>query len=161
MGRLLLTLRVVSGFACKKNEVLSRAYVGTAQERGRVQVGTSPRGPDGRVNVQWWNTDRPRGNVRVTVTPVSGDDRRYRVALPGCTVEVQMDPEPNDRHGQLVMSPQPVCELDIDHYRGPMRVGGMVEVDQNTRALRVTVMGNNNQSSPHVEWSLAYDGRPE
>lgn len=66
-----------------------------------------------------------------------------------------------ERRGLLVLGPRSVRELDVDHYRGPMRVGGSVDVDPNTRALRVTVMGNNNQPSPHVEWSLTYDGRPE
>lgn len=144
--------------ACKKGGP-APAYLGTATERARVQVDTSAPTPQGRVNVQWWNTDRPRGNVRVTFTPAG--DRRYRMALPGCTVEVEMDPEPNQHHGQLVLSPQPVCEVDVDHYRGPMRVGGNVQYDPATRALQVTVSGNNNQLSPHVEWSLAYEGRPE
>ncbi len=159
MRRAILGLGLASLVACKKSGP-SPAYLGTATERGRVQVDTSPTAPNGAVNVQWWNTDRPRGNVRVTFTPAVGE-RRYRMALPNCTVEVQMDPEPNSHHGQLVLTPMPVCEVDIDHYRGPMRVGGNVQYDPNTRELQVLLSGNNNQLSPHVEWSLAYDGRPE
>lgn len=159
MRTALVVLGLVSLVACKKRGP-APAYVGTATERARVQVDTSPTDPSGRVNVQWWNTDRPRGNVRVTFAP-AGAERRYRMTLPGCTVEVQMEPEPNDHHGQLVLTPQPVCEIDVDHYRGPMRVGGQVQYDPQSHALQVLVSGNNNQLSPHIEWSLTYDGRPE
>lgn len=149
----------VALLGCQKSSPLAPAYVGTVVETGRVQVDTSPRDANGRVNVQWWNTDRPRGNVRVTVTPAG--ERRVRLTLPGCTVEAEMQPAPNDHAGSLVLTPQQVCEIDIDHYRGPMRVGGSVEVNRESRALRVMLNGNNNQLSPHVTWSMTYDARPE
>lgn len=149
----------VALLGCKKSSPLAAAYVGTVVETGRVQVDTSARDAAGRGTVQWWNTNRPRGNVRVAIAPAG--ERRVRIALPGCTVEAEMEPAPNDHAGALVLSPQPVCEIDIDHYRGPMMVGGNVQVNRETRALRIMISGNNNQLSPHVTWSLTYEARPE
>lgn len=149
----------VALLGCQKSSPLAPAYVGTVTETGRVQVDTSPRDANGRGTVQWWDTNRPRGNVRVTITPAG--ERRVRIALPGCTVEAEMEREPNNYAGALVFSPQQVCEIDIDHYRGPMIVGGSVQVNREDRALRINLNGNNNQSSPHVTWSLSYDARPE
>lgn len=148
-----------AALGCQKSSPLARAYVGTVTETGRVQVDTSPRDANGRGTVQWWDTNRPRGNVRATITPAG--ERRVRIALPGCTVEAEMEPAPNDHAGALVLSPQQVCEIDIDHFRGPMIVGGSVQVTRESRALRINLSGNNNQLSPHVTWSLRYDARPE
>ena len=75
--------------ACSKPP-LAPAYVGTTTEIARVQVDLGPGNAPGVVNVQWWDTNRPRGNVRAAVT--SAGDRRYRIALPGCNVGSRIVP---------------------------------------------------------------------
>lgn len=142
---------------CERKSPLAEAYVGTVRERARVQQDTGPKKPDGSVPVAWWTTDRPQSNVRVRVKPAG--EQRYRIELLGCTVEVEMDAPPNDHAGRVVARPQQFCPIAVDHYDGVLFVTGTVTVDPATKFLSVHVGASNRDPSPHVEWSLSFEGR--
>ena len=146
-----LSLLALAG--CRKSPVFAASYLGAVTEQAHVELDPSAAVP------QSWDTNRPRGNVRVAVTPAG--DRHFRVALPGCTVEIASDPEPNEHNAPLLLSPPQVCPVDVDHFRGSLAVTGNAVVDRANNTLRVTLTGANPQGSPFVRWTLTYDARPE
>ena len=140
---------ILSLAACGDKPVFASAYLGTTIEAGHVMINS------GAGYVRWDTPNRPHGAVRATVTAAS--DGRFRFALAGCALEVELQ----GNSGQVVASPPAVCEVDIDHFRGSLVVVGQVEVTRDTGAVKVSLFANNNTISPHVEWSLNYDARPE
>lgn len=147
----------LGALACKKKPLMAATYNGTIAEHARVQQDLGA-GPNGTTNVQWWDTDRPRTDVRVEVSPAGGERfGRYRIALPGCTVVAEMSDEHN---GSLVASPLQTCQIRVDHFDGGLTVTGNVVSDGPTGQLTVMVTGNNNQVSPHVLWTLQYVAQP-
>lgn len=155
MLRHLLSLLLLVG--CSRSFEPPRAFVGTAQEKGRAEIDVGPGAKPGEVIVNWWNTDRPRGDLEVKVERVG--DKQLRVQVGGCGVLFDQNPAPNDHGGRVTIKPMQVCEVDIDHYKGPVYVGGTVQFDRDKGTVSVLLHGNApNGSATRVQWSLNYDG---
>jgi hypothetical protein len=153
--RLLPLLLLIS---CKGFDPVG-SYVGTVKETAKAEIDLGPGTKPGTVNVQWWNTDRPRGNVEVTVERIG--DRKIRVNLPGCGVLFEQTQEPNEHQAMVVATPMQVCEVDVDHYKGPITVGGLLQFDKKKRTVDVTVHGSAPQGPTRVNWGMHFAGDPK
>lgn len=132
------------------------SYVGTVKETAKAEIDLGPGTKPGTVNVQWWNTDRPKGNVDVTVERMG--DRKIRVNLPGCGVLFEMSPEPNEHQGMVVSTPTQVCEVDVEHYKGPVTVGGLIQFDKKKKSIDLSIQGSAPQGPVRVLWGMHYAG---
>jgi hypothetical protein len=85
-------------------------------------------------------------------------EHKLRVSLPGCGVLFEQKPEPNDHQGTVAITPQQVCDIDIDHYKGPVNVTGFLDFDKKTKNIKVSLHGIAPPGPTHVDWNLNYDG---
>jgi len=136
----------------------SGAWVGTVKETGKAEFDVGPGKKPGEVIVNWWNTDRPKGDVTAQIERMG--DRRFRVGILGCGIQFEQTAPPNDQAANVVAMPQQVCEIDIDHYKGPVYVGGHAQFDKAKGTVNLLLFGSApSGSATRVQWSLVYDGQ--
>ena len=136
----------------------SGVWIGTAKEVGKAEIDVGPGSKPGEVIVNWWNTDRPKGDVQAQIERM--DERRFRVSILGCGIQFEQTAPPNDHGATVVLTPQQVCEIDIDHYKGPVYVGGTAQFDKAKGSVSLLLFGSSPSGSrTRVQWSLNYDGR--
>lgn len=153
MRRALLLLALVG---CRGGYEPPHQFLGTVKEKGRAEVDVGPGDKPGTVIVNWWNTDRPKGDVEAKVERLG--DKRLRIVVNGCGVQLEQDPAPNDYNARVVNQPQQVCDIEIDHYKGPVYVGGNVQFDPKQGTMSLRLHGTAPQGSTRVQYSLNYDG---
>jgi hypothetical protein len=135
----------------------SSNYVGSVKETGKVEESGPPGTPGGAVNVQEWKTERPASSVKATVTPTG--DNKLRVTVAQLNLEFE---KASGNIWNAVLQPEPSsCAVDIDHFKGNMTCVATLTIDDAAHTIKLIATANNNRLTPHVEWSLTYEGKAE
>ncbi len=149
-------LAVLLLLGCRGGFEPPKQFVGTLKETGRAEIDIGPGAKPGEVIVNWWNTDRPKGDVEAKIERLG--ERRIRIQVGGCGVQLEQDPPPNDYSAKVVLKPQQVCDIDIDHYKGPVYLGGNVQFDPSKGTIDLLLHGTAPQGPTRVQYSLTYNG---
>lgn len=147
--RFALLLSLVS---CSRGFEPPGAFVGKTEETATVELEGEKPG-----DVKSWKTNRKKDDVVVKVERAG--KRQLRITIDGCTVLAEQS-ETDEQNAKLETTPPQVCEIDIDHFKGPTPVFGSFAFDKQrgTLKLNLSVAPAPFGSKTRVTYLKFYDG---